>query len=276
MIVTNIFAGFGNQLFMYACGYAVSKRLKTKLMIDASYIANDPMRKYELSHLKIKYDSYFGVDMVPSYLLRVIIRKLRHFFMFVNYSSLHERNKYVFNPEIEHVGDNTRLFGYWQTERYFESCRNDLLEMFKPSYELSLSCKQLIDDIHTSNSVSVHIRRGDYVQLGICLGADYYKRAIEYIKSKVEDPIFYIFSDDTEYAESMFGDITCNYKIAKYDPVNASIDDLFVMKECQHNIIANSSYSWWGAWLNENEKKIVICPQRKTKDEFFPNEWIQL
>lgn len=196
--------------------------------------------------------------------------------MAMKYSSLREGKSFVYNSEIEHVGDNVRLFGYWQSERYFKVYRNDLLQMYKPNYELSLSCKQLIDEIHSSDSVSVHVRRGDYVQLGICLGTDYYKRAIDYMKSRLEAPIFYVFSDDTEYAERLFGSINCSYKIVKYNPVNASIDDLFVMKECQHNIIANSSYSWWGAWLNENDKKIVICPQRNTKDDYYPNEWIQL
>lgn len=278
MIVTNVFAGFGNQLFMYACGYAVSRRLGTQLMIDASYIANDTSRKYELCHLKIKYDKCFRVDGFSWYWLRVIIRKFRHALMSFRHSSFRENKAFEFNANILNVNNNTRLFGYWQNEKYFIDYRHELLEMFVPTYELSQSCLQLIDEIHSSNSISVHIRRGDYVKIGICLGMEYYEKAIAYIKGKVDNPVFYVFSDDKEYADDLFKKMDCDYKIVEYEPVNSSIDDIFVMKECKHNIVANSSYSWWGAWLNNNKYKIVVCPYNNETDRtgFYPSEWVKI
>ena len=123
--------------------------------------------------------------------------------------------------------------------------------------DLGYSC---LENIKTTNSVSLHVRRGDYLNLkniGV-LDVDYYKQAVAYIRKNVEKPTFYIFSDDLDWCKKSLGFLDdCIY----VDRTETEIDDLKLMSCCQHNIIANSSFSWWGAWLNKNPKKTVIAPK---------------
>ena len=117
-----------------------------------------------------------------------------------------------------------------------------------------------LEPIKNSNSVSLHVRRGDYLNLknvGV-LDVDYYMKSVEYIRKNVEKPIFFVFSADLEWCKNSLGFLEgCIY----VDRTQTEIDDLKLMSFCQHNIIANSSFSWWGAWLNQNPKKTVIAPK---------------
>lgn len=277
MIITNISGGFGNQLFMYACGYAVAKRLGTKLKLDISYLATDNLRDYELDKLNIRYDSMFSVFFCKYYLLKVICRKLVHAWMKCRYNFFYEKQGYTYDDTIKSVPNNTYLYGYWQTEKYFVDCRKDILKMFTPKYALSKGCKDYIQQVSKCQSVAVHVRRGDYVALGNCLGPEYYDRAVETINSQIQNPIFYVFSDDMEYAKEMFVGKQGTYKYVEYKSDNLTLDDFFIMKECRHIIMANSSFSWWAAWLNDYADKIVVCPKEKQWDgDFYPNNWIKL
>lgn len=277
MIITKISDGLGNQLFMYACGYALSKRLNTKLKLDISYLDTSPLRTYELNKLNICFDILFTVDPCRYYLLKVFCRKIMHAWMKCRYSLFKEKYEYKFDSDILNIKDNTYLNGYWQSEKYFKSYRNDLLKMFTPKYELSDGCKNYIHWVHNNNSVAIHVRRGDYVALGICIGNEYYDKAITYIEKKIESPVYYVFSDDLYYAKDMFKDKQGIYNYVKYESSNLGLDDFFIMKECDHIIMANSSFSWWAAWLNNNDDKIVVCPKYEQREgDFYPEEWKQI
>lgn len=277
MIITKISDGFGNQLFMYACGYALSKQLRTKLMLDVSYLDTNSLRSYELNKLSIRYDKLFSVQIFRYYLLKVFFRKLVHACMKFFYKPFYERQIFKYDTSILNVKETTYLFGYWQSEKYFKHFRNDLLKMFTPKYELSEECKSYINQVQACNSVAIHVRRGDYVALGICLSRKYYEEAIDLINRRVKEPIFYVFSDDLEFAKQMFEEKQGLFNFVKYRSTNPSLDDFFIMKECNHIIMANSTYSWWAAWLNNNSDKIVVCPKPKQgKDDFYPDEWVKL
>ena len=147
--------------------------------------------------------------------------------------------------------------------------------MFTPKNGLSKTYNHYIEKIRNSNSVSVHIRRGDYEKLGICLDISYYKKALKLLNSKYDNLIYFVFSDNVEYAKHLFEEIDGIFVYIKKLSSDSTLDDFFLMKECKHNIIANSSYSWWAAWLNENPNKIVIHPNdKKLPNDFYPNEWI--
>lgn len=276
MIISRISDGFGNQLFMYACGYAASRRLSTKLALDLTYLSTNHLRNYELDKLNIVCNKIFSVDNIR-YPLNIIIRKMLHLIMRCQYKILREKTAYKYDRRITEIDKSTYLFGYWQTEKYFKEYRKDLLKMFTPRYELSQESSSFIEKVRNCNSVAVHVRRGDYVKLGICLNLSYYKSAFAILNEKYKDLTYFIFSDDVEYAKHMFKDIDGTFKYIENSSPNSTLDDFFVMKECKHIIMANSSYSWWAAWLNDNPQKIVIYPNDKqSMSDFYPKEWIMI
>lgn len=277
MIVTTITDGFGNQLFMYACGYAMARKHNAKLALDTTYLATSNLRDYELGGLNLEYNRLYSLNKSLPYLLKVLLRKALHAYMGVRFKLYAEGEAWHYDKGLLASQGSLRLKGYWQCERYFQEYRDDIVKMLKPNYETTPSFNQLLSEIQTTNSVSVHVRRGDYVALGICLGAGYYRAAIRLMNEKVENPEFYIFSDDMEYAKGLFGGVDRErIHFVGYDARNATIEDMLLMKTCCHNITANSSYSWWGAWANENKDKFVICPKREVDDDFYPAEWIKL
>ena len=233
MIAIKLKGGLGNQMFQYACGRNLSYRQKTVLKLDKSFLDNTLWQKI--------------VGVTP--------RK-------------YEMGE--FNIQAELVKGKNCLDGYWQSEKYFKNIRKILLLDFtlKKESKNFLKYKKLI--IKT-NSVSVHIRHGDYVKRAVArkyhgtLSFDYYFKAIELIGKKIKNPRFFVFSDDPMI--SNFSGLTNN-------------EELILMSKCKHNIIANSSFSWWGAWLNTNPKKIVIAPKKwfraKTDFEIVPQSWIKL
>lgn len=170
------------------------------------------------------------------------------------------------------------MFGYWQTEKYFQYYRNDLLQLLTPKYSLSDGCKSYIRQVQKCNSIAVHIRRGDYVKLGICLDSSYYQKAFEHLEQKIRDITYFIFSDDLNYTKQMFStDKQKKFEYVKYESNNPTLDDFFIMKECKHIIMANSSFSWWAAWLNDSPDKLVVYPKTDLiHTDFYPKEWIMI
>ena len=176
------------------------------------------------------------------------------------------------------------LIGYWQSESYIKEIRNTLLlEINYLQLEEQLN-SELYNKLRCSNSVGIHIRRGDYLSNknlnthSIFKSLKYYNEAIEYVKSYIKNPEFFIFSDDVEWVKS-----NLKLEAAVYVDWNSgkeSYKDLLLMSVCSHNIIANSSFSWWAAWLNTNKNKLVIAPDTWLNNvdtpDIIPNEWIKL
>ena len=277
MIITRISDGFGNQLFMYACGYATAQRLQTKLALDISYLATNKLRSYELDKLNIISDKIITIKEHHPYIIKVLSRKLKHAYIKMKYSFFYDSDVYTYNKKALELNDNTYLSGYWQTEKYFINYRHDLLNMFTPKYEMPIVCKNYIEKIKNCNSVAVHIRRGDYEKIGICLDQQYYDEAFNKVEQSVQSPKYFIFSDDIEYAKQLFLNKVGSIEYITYQSTNSTLNDFFMMKECKHTIIANSSYSWWAAWLNKNKSKIVVCPiSKKNINDRYPDNWIKI
>lgn len=277
MIISTIKDGFGNQLFMYACGYAAARRFNNKLALDTTYLATSGLREYELAGLNVKYDKLYSINKALPYFLKVILRKMLHACISLRFKLYKERQTWQFDDNINKANGNLRLIGYWQSEKYFKEYRAEILKMLILNYQTTDSFKSILMKMKSSNSVAVHIRRGDYVALGICLGKDYYQAAIRLIKEKVDNPVFFVFSDDMAYAKELFEEEDKDrIHFVDYVAVNATLEDFFLMKSCSNNITANSSYSWWGAWANENNEKIVVCPKLEQNGILYPKEWIKL
>jgi len=197
-------------------------------------------------------------------------------------SFVKERHFY-FNPKISKLSDNTYIEGYWQSEKYFKSIENIIRQEVTLKKPFFNKYKSLIDK---TNSIAIHIRKGDYVTdmktneaHGVC-PLDYYYTAIKKIVESVALPHFFVFSDDITWAKN-------NLKIKHpvifvSDKQNKNHEELMLMSMCKHQIIANSAFSWWGAWLNNNPNKIVIAPRKwfnnlsiNTKD-LIPEPWIKI
>ncbi|MCC6447868.1 MAG: alpha-1,2-fucosyltransferase, partial [Chitinophagaceae bacterium] len=192
-----------------------------------------------------------------------------------------------FDENILKTPSDVYLEGYWQTEKYFKEISDILRKEFTFKIPPSEANQRMLDTIRLHNSVSIHIRRTDYItdpasskDMGFC-DIPYYKRAVSYLAERVADPHFYVFSDDMNWVRSNFA---LNFPVTYVDLNNAdtNYEDMRLMSSCKHNIIANSTFSWWGAWLNSSEKKIVIAPKKwfndtsKKSTDLVPENWIKL
>jgi len=179
------------------------------------------------------------------------------------------------------------LVGYWQSDKYFWGYEEVIRSDFSFSRELSESNLAVLSSIESCNSVSLHVRRGDYISNpkasayhGIC-GLDYYARAIEYVCSRESDPIFYVFSDDLIWCRENL-EFEGQVIFVEGNVGGQSFVDMQLMSNCKHNILANSSFSWWAAWLNKNGGKCVVAPdiwnasRGSVSDDLMPFSWVRL
>lgn len=288
MIFTSIYGGLGNQMFQYAIGKSISTTCNVDFKIDtykinnSNYIARDFLiSKFNISakHAeksevkKFHRNKYF--DFIFGKLYQKNIRLSNKIF---------EKKTFQFDKKILSIRSGY-LDGYWQCFKYFEDIREILLKEFTLVEEMNSESRLIRDKINELNSVSIHIRRGDYIKnkknnaIYNVFGLEYYHNAIDFITMKINNPHFFIFSDDLEWASKNLKLVNATYVDAnsKDNPAN----DLILMANCKHNIIANSTFSWWGAWLNQNKNKIVIAPKRwmssvNNLDDLYPQNWIRL
>ena len=279
-IIVNIAGGFGNQLFSYAFGYALSQEKNAKLCLDTSTQDSGMTRKLDLINLNVAYDCRMTHKYGTSYMDKVFLNKIRKLNAIGWTNQFYiEKNPTVYEPSVHDINTSTYFKGNWQSEKYFKDYREELCRMFTPVKPFSPHAQAMIDEVAQGNSVAIHIRRGDYMDLGNTISMDYYERAINSIRPMLEKPVFYIFSDDRDYCkayfESHFKDL--NFKYPVYPSENTTLDDFFLMTACKHQIIANSSYSWWAAWLNSNPEKRIIAPEvNMWSGDFYPDEWLKI
>ena len=287
MVIIKLIGGIGNQMFQYAMARAVAERNKAELGIDISwfdrYKNNLAPREYALDNFNIsgkliKTGIFYRILSKISFLENFRSPQRRYY--------IKEKQIFNFDPEILKISGNVYIDGYWQNERYFKNIEKIIKEEFTLRNSLMGNASKIAKEILDKNSVSLHIRRKDYVENkitnqlhGVC-SLDYYLKAMNRILEKVSKPSFFIFSDDIEWAKN-------NLKL-DYPTIfvsNNSIKDgeeLLLMSKCKHNIIANSSFSWWGAWLNQNPQKIVIAPKQWFKDssvdtsDLISGSWIKI
>ncbi len=291
MIIVRLMGGLGNQMFQYAAGRRLAEYRGTNLKLDLSWLntyqklENVAKRQYDLDCFVLKADFATKQDIArvntpPNTLRRVVYRKLAG-----PITLLREPEKADFQPHVLTAKNNTYLEGYWQSDKYFSDqadiIRKDLSFKNPPSSKYS----EIMALIENGTTVSLHVRRGDYVKEKLAseiLGAlplSYYESAMKYIASKVANPVFIVFSDDINWCKK---NLKAKYKIVFADVGGKSWEDLQVMSLCNHHIIANSSFSWWGGWLNPSQEKIVVAPKNWFKEKsmnsvrLFPEEWVKL
>ncbi|MVF12933.1 alpha-1,2-fucosyltransferase [Ketobacter sp. MCCC 1A13808] len=292
MIILQLNGGLGNQLFQYAAALAASKKYHRPILIETSMLQTDSLRNLEIDKLSIpglaayKHDnSLFECILKFKVLKKVMFYFSRIFhlkFVYVEHSFNYDPNFFRAIKETKTIF----LFGYFQSYRYFTRIRRELRASFLPN-KISDISKPLQKEIQESMSVSLHVRRGDYVSSketndfhGVC-SLEYYDAAISYIQNNVLNPTIYVFSDDLDWVQNNM-QIPCSHVFVDHAFSNNHFDDFSLMMACKHNIIANSSFSWWAAWLNDYPEKIVICPdkwfasKKIVTTDLIPEKWVSI
>lgn len=265
-------------MFQYAAGLGLAQRQHTRLKVD-KFIPETYNQKQGGYQLASVFKGPFSEAGKLDY-LRILgrtqkeARESPHEEMAPNWS--HPNRNWIkeashnYCPEIENTGRNCYLAGYWQSEKYFLSAEHAVRKAFEFKTPLTGDCATIGDAIHSCNSVGIHVRRGDYVSNkgalafhGIC-DWDYYWEAIEKIKSVRKDTHFFVFSDDPQLVRQQFSghDDVSIVDIPENSDPQFAYRDMQLMALCKHHIIANSTFSWWGAWLARHPEQVVIAPKR--------------
>ena len=286
--IVKFIGGMGNQMFQYAFGKALEHKTGAKVLFDISSYKKNKKNivkgtdKYKngLSVRQYEINIFKNADITLAGKPETLFIKI------LNLIGLSKKfkDKTPFKYSQDVFNDKYRYYtGYYQNEKYFKEIRQSLLKDFSlpPLKENDEYNKNLLKQIEdTENSVFIHVRRGDYINAGYLIPDEYYKKAVCYIKEHVEDPVFFVFcAEDTEYIKNKF-DIGCKFKLIgeKNQTRENFYENMRLMKACKHGIIANSSYSWWAAWLNEYKEKIIVAPSPwlGDSDDIICEDWVKI
>lgn len=267
MIISEVKWGLGNQLFQYAAGLSLARHYNTKLLLDIS--------DYEIDFHRELCLKYFEIEDITT--------ELDPEFEDIGFNFYKEPH-FHFDNNFFNASNFTYLSGCWQTEKYFLNIKDEIIAKFqiRPQYVSNIN----IDEFKFADctSINLHIRRGDYALhtfLGI-LPLDHYYRAINYFMEHFENVKFFIFSDDIEWVKENLQLQAAHVYVSENHTKN-NIEDFYLMQQCKHHIIANSTFSWWASWLCKYPDKKIIAPSQwflarenaNTKD-LIPKSWLTM
>lgn len=284
--------GLGNQMFIYA--FKVSLSQHNAVALFRPYSKHSP----QYGNAGYQLEEIFSVEKennrirlllfsIYYHITRLAPKRVRPaMFQFAGIKEFRVKDSFVFYDGITNNRFNKTLFrGTWQSEKYFINVSDAIRQAFTFNQGLiNEKTRTLLEKIQQMlNPVSIHVRRNDYLSSqyitgfgGICT-KDYYQEAVEYMKSQLDSPSFIVFSDDIEWCRNNL--VLSNAIYVDWNTKHESWQDMFLMSKCKHNIIANSSFSWWGAWLNTYNDKKVIAPRvwwNGIEDDVVPKSWIRL
>jgi hypothetical protein len=289
-VMVRLMGGLGNQLFQYAAGRRLSIWHGAEMKLDISSFQSDPNRSYSLGCFRINAEIATPKEISRftrspgNRMLRVACRafeKCRPYY----------RRHVMIEPGVGYDANIFRtrrdvyLAGYWQSEKYFKGIEELIRNECALTQSLSDDTRHTLDRIASVPSVSVHIRRGDYVTVQTtnrfhgCLEKAFYTACMDRMRRIVSEAHFFIFSDDSPWAVKHFGDDPDVTVVTHNTTSDRCHEDLFLMAHCEHSIISNSTFSWWGAWLNRNPSKIIMAPEqwcldpRGQNEDLIPETW---
>jgi hypothetical protein len=293
MVIIKLQGGLGNQMFQYAFASILAKKNKTKVIIDGRFFKRSEKtpgftpRKFELDIFDNTYFMASDLDAISFHHLSKLNKVKRK--LGFPYPQIYEEPSFDYQTAALSIKSPVYLKGYFQSYKYFIGYEEFIKHKFSfPVDKLDYISKELLFTINSSNTIAIHIRRGDYVSdkitaeyHGSC-SLDYYFESIKLLTSKNEDFTLVFFSDDSNWVKEQFENLPYAKIVVDHNKGEDSWKDMLLMSSCRHNIIANSSFSWWAAWLNVNPDKRVIAPKEwfKTKDlntkTLLPEEWMKL
>lgn len=270
-----------------------------KFNISAKYADKKIISQFDSNNKFGAYYNYFRSQLRNIELVRKISKSLRHHGVnpsivlpvgSINQERLYEEKDedWAYKSDFLSTKDNTYIKGYFPSYKYFSDIEEVILKEFSLKEELSKKGKHVLEEIKKSNSISIHFRRGDVVSdskysswYRDVVTDDYYRNAIKFFTDRIDDPHFYIFSNEIDWVKENFhipGDVT----YVDHNPPECGYEDLFLMSQCKNNVTTGcSSFSWWAAYLNPNKDKIVIRTRKMNfhehlniPEDFFPEEWV--
>lgn len=305
MIVVRLSDGLGNQMFQYAMGRKLAEELNTDLRFDTrwydeNYDGNGPDRTLTLNEFNLSLQpastqdirTVIGLGTVSTPAARFVSRfaprlagKFLNYYREIldqprgNSDSWPHRRRY--SSRLLSIEDDAYLHGYWQSPGYFESIKSQLERDFSVT-GLRGQNASVHEEIAESESVGIHVRRGDFVEYGNTLPQEYYEEAISIIESQIDNPEYYVFSNGIEWARKNLPVEEATY--VDWNDGSTDYIDLYLLSQCRHTIMANSTFSWWGSWLHEESNDVVVTPSKwwnasEPVDEmwdFIPNHWDQV
>jgi len=259
MIIIKLMGGLGNQLFQYAFGRSISLDLNHELFFELSHFDTDyaKSKKHDFYSLSL-FNINENIGTVQSNDFEKKYSKIKHY----NEDSFNEITGFPSLRNINKIQFPAYFNGHWQSEKYFFHNEKIIRKELQFKYPFKGKNKEIAKDIIDNNSVAMHIRRGDYKNIshyGLC-EKDYYKKSVTLIEEQIKNPKFYIFSDDPQWVKENIQLSYPSYNVT-HNGVENGYEDLHLMSLCKHFIIANSSFSWWGAWLSNNTEKIITTPK---------------
>lgn len=284
MIIVQTIGGLGNQLFQYAAGRCLAEKHGVELKLDIGAFDEYKLRNFDLQAFHTRF-SFATPEETRPFTQRNFIQKLRNKLAPISWKKVYRHPEFHFAAPFHALPDGVYLKGYWQSEKYFAPISQLIRQEFRLQEQHINKVAGLGQTMKQEESVAVHIRRGDYtdpatqVMHGI-IPVAHYQQAIQMIREKLQQPKFYIFSDAIQQVKEELPIADAVYVSGQYSTTH--FEDLHLMSCCRHNIIANSSFSWWGAWLNDHPGKTVIAPRLwfregpKDLQDLMPEDWIRI
>jgi hypothetical protein len=291
MIYIRIHYGLGNQMFQYALARALAIKTEQPFKLDISFYSHtrtpgEAPRHYGLNVFNIREDVANPEEISkftqPNFLQRRL-RQLEQSIYPIHKRRFIAEEKKPFDERILKVNQTCYLHGYWQSENYFKAVEDQIREDFEFKTEPDDRNKHLLNQIASTDAVCIHIRRGDYLtdqfavaNMEVC-SLEYYRKAVDLMASKIDKPNFFVFSDDIVWAKENLG-IPGSFTFIDDHNKDCAHEDLRLMNACKHFIIANSSFSWWAAWLGAYSKKIIIGPKNwfRSSENIMPDSWLRI
>jgi hypothetical protein len=290
MIIVRLLGGLGNQLFQYAAGLSLAHFHGQRLILDCTRMDNYSLRDYGLNNFcisapKAKQEQIF--KFTHSNKPKIIRELYKGWHRLKPYyrRPIYKEPYFHYDPKIWQTSKNVYLSGYFVSEKYFAHIQEAIQSEFRLSTIPSSANKTMLNKIKNSTAISLHIRRGDYAhnhktlaKFGLC-SLEYYQRCMQVIEAKISKPHYFVFSDDIFWAKNNLK-AKQSMTFVDINDGQTAYEDLRLMSLCEHHIIANSTFSWWGAWLGTNPHKLVLVPKNwfkqkniNTKD-LYPQNWL--
>lgn len=289
-VIVGLSGGLGNQMFQYAMGRALSLRLDVPLFLDLSGFEGTADRMFALKPFYITANLLPDDGNVKPYrsAWREITLKIAHHFFTRRLGAKVFRERYFhFDPSVLEFSESVYLDGYWQSEKYFSDFSSVVEKDFSLRSPITKQSNEILEKISGSDAICLHVRRGDYVSNpatsavhGLC-SADYYRTALQSVSNGTTNPHCFVFSDEPEWVRTNLH-LPLPTTIIDFNGTDMAHEDLRLMSACKHFVIANSSLSWWGAWLGQNPCKKVVAPKQwfmgdaKDTRDLIPDGWIRL
>lgn len=283
-IIVGLSGGLGNQMFQYAAGRALSLDLCVELQLDLSWFAGREERTYALKDFSITEQVLNPLDYLPETVQALESRIARRWFPSRMGGKVFREKHFHYDENFHQLKPAVYLEGYWQSEKYFKNNSLQIVSDFAPKSEVPDRCLPILSSIKETQAICLHIRRGDYLTNataakthGTC-PISYYHQGVELLVKNLNTPHCFIFSDDPEWVKENLS-LPCPFTVVDVNNGNEANWDLFLMQSCLHFVIANSSLSWWGAWLGIQNGKRVIAPKKwfltteKNTKDLIPSSW---